>query len=375
MFTTPTVIILGAGASFEFGAPLGAGLWGRIANDTAQLARTYDEYFSQKIVVRSNAQVVDDHRVRNPKASAYFAEVIEQLGNHDVIDGIMQSKGFAARIPADPRAILHHIAKRVAAENVHTSVDDYLRDNPSMLPVLRVLMAAALFEGLYEQESGYPGQWKRKHYIFTSTFNLPQPGKDRPMVDNWLQKFVGTCRPLLISAGKNITPVTVISFNYDLVMTTVLSHYWPRAERQYPEFSECFKFLYPYGCFSEFPETVNEPSVWLRQQAKGIGLANGEENGDAKAVRDAINAAKQVFAIGFSFTETNIALLGLNPEHSQRLFVQNYCDRDTRLKRLLETRFPGTKSDAAPLAQLVSDGFFEQRGYDPPHPRVTRRST
>ena len=365
VISTPTTIILGAGASYEFGAPLGADLWTRIARDTRKIHETYESerrgtLARSPIVVISPSELPPS--VTNPKAVAYLEETKALLSDEAAIDAIFQSPGAASRVGNNPLAVMSHVAERVSAANVQSSVDDFLRDHPSLVPVLRVLIAAEIFEGLYESVDKTPGQWRLRQRLFESRFALPHHNKEKLQVDNWIMRFVGACRPLLLSAGKIITPVTIVSFNYDRVLETVLSRFWPLTERKYPPLNECFKFLYPYGCFGEFPETVNEPAAWIREQSKGIGLANGEDSRETKAVRAAVESARQLFAVGFSFTETNIALLGLKPAHADKLFVQNYGNRDTRLRRLLEQRFGGARADDATLARLVNDGFFEQRG-------------
>lgn len=365
MFSTPTTIILGAGASYEFGAPLGADLWTRIARDTTNIHETFEEE-RRGSLARSPVVIISPTEIppnaKDPKAVAYLEETKALLSDDAVLDAIFQASGASSRVNNNPLAVMKHVAQRISDANVQSSVDDFLRDHPSLVPMLRVLIAAEIFEGLYQKAEHTPGHWSLRQRIFKQRFALPHHNKNNLQVDNWIIRFVGACRPLLLSAGTSVTPVTVISFNYDRILETVLARFWSLSERKYPPLHECFKFIYPYGCFSEFPETVSDPASWVREQSKGIGLADGGASREINAVRAAISSARQVFAVGFSFTETNIALLGLKPKHADKLFVQNYENRDTRLKRLLEQRFAGARADDASLARLVSDGFFEQRG-------------
>lgn len=363
MFTTPTTIILGAGASYEFGAPLGESLWGQIVNTACAAPKRYAQ-FTEKNWAHSVSQVIQSFRFNDPKIYAYLNEIVSIFeGDPATLDEITKVRNSTQQYSRDLHGILTAIANRIVRENVHSSVDDFLRDNASLLRPLRVLIAAHVFEGLYERDGSNGRDWNLKSLLRTPRFNSPHDSK--LMVDNWLLRFVGACRPMLLK-NDAVTPVAVISFNYDLVMSTVVSEYWQRAERQFPAFAECFKFVYPYGRFGEFPTTVSDPGEWLRQQAQGIGLAGARESSEARQVRAAIADAQQIFSVGFSFTETNTNLLGLSEKHGKKLFVQNYGDRDTRLTRTLE-RFPGARSDPASIAQLVRDGFFEQQG---PKPRT-----
>lgn len=364
MFTSPTTIILGAGASYEFGAPLGAALWDQVAQNTQLLAKRYASRAGGTLTRELNP--VGNENL-TPEARAYYNE-IERLLTEDAvaIDGIMGEAGISARLNLKLNTVLQKIAERVADANVHQSVDDFLRDNPKLLPPLRVLMAASVFQGLYESKESYPSEWRLRPLVFEKRFTSPHTkAKVTAKVDNWLLRFVGMCRPILIKAGSTPHKVKVISFNYDRLMETVLERYWQKAERDFPPLCDCFEFIYPYGSFSEFPDTVQRPGKWLQEQSQGIGLATGEGNAKSKAVRTALNEAVQVFSIGFSFTESNIALLGLQQAHGPRLFVQNFQDQDTRLKAMLKQRFDKATTFTAPLAQLVSDGFFEQVGPGP----------
>lgn len=365
VFSSPSVIILGAGASYEFGAPLGESLWGQIINATASLQRTFEQYVERRNRFHTISQLLQDHRFEDPMAYAFFSEIVALYDEPTVLDDITGMKNASSQFSNNPHGVIARIAQRVKDANFHTSVDDFLRDNPSLLRPLRILIAAIIFQGLYERESDR--QWTIKQLAYTARFNNPHDSK--LMVDNWYQRFIGGCRPMLIDTTP-ITPVTVISFNYDRLMETILGEHWQKAERKFPAFTECFKFIYPYGCFAEFPKVVPEPGDWLRKQATGIGLADGTESSELESVRAAVMEAKQVFSIGFSYTETNMRLLGLAAEHGPKLFVQNFGNADTRLSRTL-ARFPGATTDAGSIAQLVRDGFFEQRSQEPPTPRLT----
>jgi hypothetical protein len=357
MFTSPTVILLGAGASYEFGAPLGESLWGQIVNSTVSVRKSYERYAEQHML-RTSQQRIRDHRYSDPKAYAYLSEILSLYDEPAALDAITLVKDSSNQFGTNLHGVIARVAERVTQTNFHASVDDYLRDNPTLLRPLRVLIASIIFNGLYEKDDERNHQWNLRGLADTKRFSSPHDSK--VMVDNWLHSFVGACRPMLIGATK-ITPVTVVSFNYDRLMETVLARYWSRAERQFPSFEKCFEFIYPYGCFGEFPELVHEPGDWLREQAKGIGLADGQQSHEQARIRCAVSEARQIFSIGFSFTAANIKLLGLTPAHGAKLFVQNYDDKDTRLTRTLQ-RFPKAQSDPSPIAKLVRDGFFEQLG-------------
>ncbi|MBX3429981.1 MAG: hypothetical protein KF779_10395 [Hyphomonadaceae bacterium] len=254
--------------------------------------------------------------------------------------------------------VLRRIASRTGSADVHTSVDDFLRDNASLLRPIRTLIAGLLFESLYERDNENHQQWNLRQQLTRFKFNAPGDGRE---TDNWVRLFVGICRPMLnkVAEGK-LSPVTVISFNYDRVMETVLSHFWTQTERPYPPLDQCFKFLHPYGAFGELPATVTDAGEWIKAQAANIGLADGKGTQEATNIEAALTEAKQIFSLGFSFTDTNTQLLGLTNAHGPRLFAQNF-GKDQRVTRTLH-RLGAAATEAGSIPQLVRSGFFELEG-------------
>lgn len=351
MFSSPTTLILGAGASVDFGAPLGEPLWRRISQQTGALSGACDASG------HGTGQLLRNTRYDDPKAYAYYSEVFSLHDDPATLAAIM-GHAMGAQHVQHSNEILRRIAERTGGADVHTSVDDFLRDNPSLLRPIRTLIAGLLFESLYERDSENHQQWNLRQQLTRFKFNGPSDGRE---IDNWVRLFVGICRPMLNRVTQEtLVPVTVISFNYDRVMETVLSHFWAQSERPYPALDLCFKFIHPYGAFGELPWSVTDAGEWIKAQATGIGLADGKGSQEAKNIEAALSEAKQIFSLGFSFTDTNTQLLGLTNKHGPRLFVQNF-GKDQRVARTL-TKLNATATESGSIPQLVRNGFFEQQG-------------
>ncbi|MBL8551749.1 MAG: hypothetical protein JNJ73_17305 [Hyphomonadaceae bacterium] len=331
MFSSNTTIILGAGASYDFGAPLGEELWRRVIQNSSSLVAVYEQFWDRP-VVGGVERFLQSQKTPNPKAFAYFSTL----------------KGMEGDVHASATSV----AETIRRANFHTSVDDFLRDNPSLRDPVRTLIAAVLFEGLYEQ---HERSWQLRRGCFEPSFQSPWRAGT---VENWIRLFVGVCRPLVLKA-QTLTPVQVISFNYDRLLQTLLQQMWPVAERDYPPLDQCFQFHYPYGAFSELPTELHDSSTWILQQFENLGLADGTGSSVVDEVRAAIDEADQVFSVGFSWTETNLQLLGISAG-GEKFHVQNFGGQDARLARTL-SRLGIFKTDAGSMSDLVRNGFFEQR--------------
>jgi len=256
--------------------------------------------------------------------------------------------------PHQARARLGYLVEQLADADVHASVDDFIRDNPSAAGEIKVAIAASLFNKLYEKDGNF---WLRSDRLLARQI---QQEEGSP-IPNWCRQFVGVCRPLLRDKA-SVVRMTIVNFNYDRVMETVLRHFWTRSEEAYHAFDECFEFVYPYGAFEDLPEEMQFPHDWICKQASAIGLASGTENARASELKAHLDASQIIFSVGFSFARANTELLGFNAHHGLKTFFQNYANKDTRLNRVLATfGVDATRRDTGSMTDLITNGFFEQR--------------
>jgi len=320
MFTEPTALILGAGASYDFGVPLGEELLLRVFDSWAALQNSYTEGVLDGV----------DERI-DPKGYAYLTEGSRHSDRLE--------RGIAARM---------------RAENIHTSLDEFIRDYPSLRSYWRILVAAVLFESLYETRPDGVTWALRDVYYQRALPNLRHAG---PTVENWIGLFVSLCRSTLTEHSPPF-PVDVISFNYDRVFETIARELWPRGERRVAGFESCFRFAYPYGSLqTALPRTIVEPGKWLLSQAPGIVFM--DEAVETDTLKTTIQSANRILALGFSFSASNIQRLGLTELDGSRMFVQNFGNRDRGLARRLKTLGVHDEHvDLASLPDLVRGGFL-----------------
>jgi hypothetical protein len=341
VFSSHTTIIIGAGSSVDYGLPLGKALWDQIVVDCDKLPKELSQHFEKNFFGQPERYFRHASQ-SNPKAYAFFS--LMRNGRSDIQ-------------PQPAKDLADHIKRA----NVHDNVDDFVRDNPSLKEPMQTLIAGNLFENLYQHDEDKSG-WALKPRIFERIFRVPPPGKN---VENWIRHFIGLCRNQLqlVPQGKGVHPVTVISFNYDRLMESVLRYFWDQSEVKHPKIDDCFKFLYPYGAFSELKSHVPEAGPWLVQQSKEIAITGSAPSSQKTVAREALEKACEIYMLGFSCLESNMQWLGLTPKLGKKVFAQNFQDGDERLARVLAKI--NADSDKGSMIQLVRNGFFEQRGQHP----------
>jgi len=337
VFSSPTVIIIGAGSSVDYGLPLGKALWDQIVSDCDTLPNHLSEYIAKNIVASADVYFRDTSS-DNPKAYAFFQLMRDAQGRVEY----QQAKA---------------LAETVKRANVHDNVDDFVRDHPSLKKPMQALIAGNLFAHLYQKENGKSG-WNLRPYLFAS----PLQGGPFPKAENWVRRFAGLCRDRLQPISGGVSPVkacvTVISFNYDRLMETVLREFWDKAETKYPRIDDCFMFLYPYGAFSELKRNVPDAGAWLVDQSERIAITEIVRSPQKALAREALENARQVFMLGFSCSDTNMEWLGLNAKPGKKVFAQNFRAHDKRLQRVLSDM--NARSDISSMIELVRNGFFNQ---------------
>lgn len=341
MFNSPSSIVVGAGASFDFGLPLGGELWNEIVTRCRQtLSVVSDDSLSR---TRSISAIADECRASDPVTFAFLSNLPDTS--------------------LTCTTVLYSLMNAIDRADVHPSVDDFIRDNQSFGNPLRALIAGILFTGLYDR----PGNtWHLKSSLLERTIPTPQRRRNAaderpPPALNWIRAMVGQFRQML---GPKIVPrfpVRVVNFNYDRLFAHVARHFWNNAEAQYADFDKCFEFIYPYGSFSELPDTVHDAGEWLLEQSRNLKTADAYTKNKGSHLEATVRLSDQIFLIGFSCGKANADLLNISERgDGSALYAQNYGGKDVRLARYLAS-INADAVDNGSMSELVSNGFFDQR--------------
>ncbi|MBT9446093.1 MAG: hypothetical protein IV086_10380 [Hyphomonadaceae bacterium] len=336
LFKDDVAIVLGAGASVDFGLPLGRTLWSMVSTEVKCFAETFRE---RGATTFGDFNTITHHHISQERRC---------IG--DALRGVAGDTALVA---------LYQASEVITSANVHSSVDDFVRDHPSLSAPIQAAVAASIFSALYEPEDGGGRYWNLKERLSAGTLihTIDREGRET-VVRNWVRQFVGLVRPASARV-ETVTPISIVSFNYDRLFETLVRKFWPLAEVTYPSVDECFRFIYPYGAFTGLPDTVQDVERFLNQQRAALSFMGTSELGEE--VASMISNSTRVLFVGFSFAQTNMDILGVAPERGHMYHVQNYRGEDKRLDRVLIDRLgvPTKNVDQASMEGLVQNGFFE----------------
>lgn len=285
MFNKPTVIVVGAGASFEYGFPLGAILKDQVAKA---------------------AQFRFEHGHRLTMGSA-------ELLNH----------------------IRHHVSGDISRQNIYTKAGNMLAQAiPSFI---------SIDEALHFVSSSREAVEIGKIAIIENILNAerksslrfdPRTGRSSLPHDGWLSELfsmavAGLQREDLVDAFKNIT---FINFNYDRVIEQYL--YFALQERTSAdaELAEDIvgglNMLRPYGSIGPFSPTMHHPESFgttahfdpFKRLSNLATYTEKKPLHDATAMRNALQGARLVLYLGFGYHASNLGVVA-NGEASKATSV------------------------------------------------------
>lgn len=331
----PIAVILGAGASADFGIPLGGGLYDKALSYLSDFETEWKEAFEKLILPDSN-------RMR-----AYFqgSEPYQTL-----FDNSFHDDGSASlnRI-SDLRALMEKAPVY--------SLDTLALENPEHVKICKFLTAYCLAEtinpNLFEKIEGYnePKEWdflKRK--INTNT--------TEGHIDNWLHLFVSMMR-----AAKRENPDTqynFISFNYDGIAENVMKHLWSLPSDNLGPFEDTTSFFYPHGQLKWKSDARGITRLDISDFEEAILFAHNKEHKDGfpPAIK-ALEESEQVFSLGFNFAPENIASLDLlKASEKKSLVYQNFDKNEGLDNRIQKLKFSSTERFSGPIAAAITRGYL-----------------
>ena len=280
MLTAQTSIVLGAGASVDFGFPLAEELHEVIPRSLAALdaAMRGERRHSASRVGTNNASAF----ARNPIVSlaSYLLETEQPFSLSDFRD-----------------------FRNSVTQQTHDSVDRFIVDNPRLAPLGKLLLAERILMKMY--------------YFDGYAFKLRNFG-DRKFGErrNWYHRLMNFVR-----GGANDDLVKnklyIVTFNYDGTLECALDICFSQPERfRDVKWRDIIKPLHVNGGPTMFPDTIADVGKELVSWASTIQLI-GEPPTEALSeirnqARSAISNSNRVFVLGFQMDPSNVATIGLN---------------------------------------------------------------
>lgn len=321
MFRTPTTIIVGAGASADYGFPLGSGLRTKIAN---LINIGFGDFGSS---LESGDHIIVE----------CLREVSRQTGHNGNINTfIPPARSMAAAMP------------------LALSIDNYLdahKDDPNTIICGKLAIARAIL--MAEKDSSL--WFDHRHEDSVNLAAVEQ---------TWLARFVNALTEGVSASNLDniFDNVTIISFNYDRCIKHFLRDafktYYRLEDQAAAQLVKKLRIFHPYGSTGELP--------WEDQNGVSFGSDNlhgrllpiaykiktfTEQIEDEKLVeqmRIATQRAKQIIFLGFGFHRQNIELIsGEMPRSCERIFA---------------TTMNISTSDKAVVANLLQSAFRPEYG-------------
>lgn len=298
MRSRPTVLVLGAGASKEFGLPLGAELKGQIARDL---------------------DIKYEYGVRLISGSHEIAEALQRL--------VRQENG------RDGNINLHRdcAVKISGAMRLSGSIDEYAerhRDNSRVADCAKLAISKAIIEA------------ERRSKLFQNPRN-PRQDLISDASESWLAYLLrdltrGLTTPDLKRAFDNIY---IINFNYDRCVEQFiflwLQQVYGLDQGQSAEIAGELKIFHPYGHLGALPHqnpSSHIPfggeynSLYLVNMANGIRTYSEatEESLELSVARQSLAMAEKIVFLGFAFHTQNMDLIRV-PKGTLRSSLRCYA--------------------------------------------------
>ncbi|WPG36731.1 hypothetical protein [Variovorax sp. EBFNA2] len=315
-----TVFVLGAGASFEAGLPVGAELKNRIA-------KLIDIRFSG-----GHHDHTGDYAVM---------EAFRSYGRENRIDVNNLLRAAWGIRDAMPQAI---------------SIDNFLDAHRGNI-LIEIAGKIAITRAILAAES------KSKLYVNRVNSQLNFGNLDGTWYNKFFQVLTENCR--LDDMPERISAVSIISFNYDRCLRHFLLHsmqnYYQASRQKIEPIINKLEILYPYGSVGVLPEIEknHENETPFGEELHGSNLlaiaskiktfteGTDEAASEIIRIRQVMQQSSRIFFLGFAFHPLNMELLAPKGTASE-----------DQMQRVVGTAFGLSNSDI----EVISDDLNDRLG-------------
>ncbi len=316
-----SVIVVGAGASAEFGLPSGEGIMSHF----------------QKWKIPENT--------RGPSA-----------GYEAAMNDFYCFLHHCGPLKCDLRMGLELISRSAAG-----SIDLFAHHQKEYIALAKAMSTWSILRKIDKAETRVvTPQFKGESFIVDGRQVIPT-------VSNWLshvaRSYYGT-----VEKASQLDPatLTIITFNYDRLvergLTSFISAAFPDVEAE-----QLPRVVHVHGAFDRLK--TQRDAYEVAKQADKIRFVLETAKQRPPEIQDAVRALKTadaIYCVGFAFNVLNRELIELD-QHSNKMFVLNY-DGHAGLSHTLEVmRVPqdrvwrGNRSTPRGVGDAAKEGFFEQR--------------
>jgi hypothetical protein len=300
MFNGSTVIILGAGASVDFGLPLGSEIFHLIIEDCDQLLDAVKSEGAEFIGALDSSR----HYIMHPLGHLTYHQVLHELGGSKISRRDCREPAIEAKLGA-----IEDLRQALMLSTAET-IDEFVTLNPSNAELCLRIMASVMFRRLYEFKDG---AYVRKNFLSRMTTSGER---------NWIHLFINAFRTNYIRGQIPKDRIRIVSFNYDPILRVALDELFGAIERPVGNWQDVFDLHQVYGAFQPAPSSVDNVYELIAKWSDGITTVGLERSGFPSGViphiASAVRNADFIYAAGFAFARENCALIGLSERDLNR---------------------------------------------------------
>lgn len=304
MFKEETVIVIGAGASAEFGLPTGRDIFNHIAVP------------------------------ENPTRSSDLKELTGRYGAFDQNFERFYKKRSVSQFDTSDLDFLLSMGR----QGYHGSIDLLAIRNPSIIKIAKILCSWSILSKMYSRTEGQVEGYRATHppivYKMNSFWRNPRIGG----YNNW----IGTIAEKFLREANTIedleeNKLSIVSFNYDTIFLDALTHFVTLDEI----FQDLPHEIIPkvHHVFGELPPIQSvikrNDIVEYAQNIKFMEEVASKRPNSIEVIRNKVSSAKKILLVGFDCHRKNTDLIGLN-ETGADIYAINYNGNEELKIRLIE---------------------------------------
>lgn len=326
MFESKTVIIVGAGASAEFGVPTGVGVF-------------------------KEALKLEDVSSLWPAANFSFRA------------------GFRKYLSEHPDRQLvqnYELFRRRVAAAVAPSIDRLAWLNEDISELCRAFSAWSILKHQYNEQVNTREDYGRPVHIYNYTKKVQHLNPFVGDLQNWIakcaDKWLGTA---LDSSQLSNDTLSFVSFNYDKIIEEAFLHFVSSTKRFEDALPENMpKVHHVHGAFPSFPATLSEPDIYSAQRCIKY-IEDGGDEAEVIAAKRCLREASHIISVGFDFDPKNVDLLSLN-QYADKMHVLNFDGNEAFDNRVITLGVnpahivTGTPERKLGVSHAASRGFFDR---------------
>ncbi len=346
MFDRQTVIVLGAGASAQFGFPLGDELRNQIISGIANVRNKLKESDFARLEPTSAQNVDFFNKNRFGALASYMSSALAQPY---LTENVRQGDVL-------PRLFAFH--KDITSQT-HDTVDQFISANPIHQFIGKVLLSQQIMLGMYERV---------EHQLRLRSF----AGREYDGRRNWYQQLINRIRHGTDGQSLADNKLHVVTFNYDHSLERALEESLGNTQiHQGADYKKVVRIFHVNGTPSELPRVVTDVGKFISECAQNFHLVEEAVSSEVEEVRigarRAISNAERVYVMGFHFDSSNVEAIGLREaSHRGRVVCLNFDGHPGLQQNIIRLGiqewgiFGGSPDAPLHIDEALSNSFLER---------------